>query len=304
MGLKQGKWIQYYDNGSKRYEGTFKDDKQIGIFTYYDKEGFINMLLYNKKDGITQVANAYHSNGRILAMGLYRHQKKDSVWQYYNEKEALVATETYKNGGKHGMERSYYPSGQLAGEINWVNNKKEGATKEYFDDGTLKYEGSYVSDKLEGAVVYYYKSGKKKVVGHYKQNVRDGLWKEYYEDGLPKAQRLYSKGHLIKTQIDNAPYKEYYKSMRLREEGNYKNSKKNGPFIVYYDTGEVKKVYVEPNPEKAEVGGMTEKVEGRKIKMKGNYKDGKMDGLAIYFTIKGEVEKKEMYRDGVLIETR
>ena len=116
MGLKQGKWIQYYDNGSKRYEGTFKDDKQIGIFTYYDKEGFINMLLYNKKDGITQVANAYHSNGRILAMGLYRHQKKDSVWQYYNEKEALVATETYKNGGEHGMERFYYPREQSAGE--------------------------------------------------------------------------------------------------------------------------------------------------------------------------------------------
>lgn len=303
-GHKQGKWIGYYDDGSKRYEGTFRDDKPLGIFTYFDKNGFVNMLMYHKKDGKTTVANAYHPNGRIMAMGLYREQKKDSVWQYYNEREALVSTETYRKGVKDGIERAYYPDGQLAKVLNWKNGKKEGPVKEFFQDGEIKYKGNYVNDKLEGEVVYNYPNGRKKVVGHYLNNLRDGLWKEYYKDGLPKAQRLYAKGKLLKTQIDNAPYKEYYNSRRVREEGKYVNAKKNGPYTVYYDLGERKLKYVEPDPSKAEVGGYIETVEGQKIKIKGNYKDGKLDGRQVYYTPEGKVEKVEIYRDGALIQSK
>ena len=39
-GLKQGYWITYYENGNKKYEGFFKDDKPVGTFTrFYEDKG-------------------------------------------------------------------------------------------------------------------------------------------------------------------------------------------------------------------------------------------------------------------------
>ena len=32
-----GKWIWWYENGQKSFEGTFKDGKEVGLRTYWDK---------------------------------------------------------------------------------------------------------------------------------------------------------------------------------------------------------------------------------------------------------------------------
>ena len=38
-GRKQGKWSKAYPNGQVRYSGEFKDDKEVGTFSYYSKDG-------------------------------------------------------------------------------------------------------------------------------------------------------------------------------------------------------------------------------------------------------------------------
>ena len=34
-GNRNGPWKGYYDSGRSRYEGTFDDGKEIGLFKYY-----------------------------------------------------------------------------------------------------------------------------------------------------------------------------------------------------------------------------------------------------------------------------
>ena len=43
QGRRQGKWIEYFDNGKVRFEGQFKDDFPIGEFVYYDESGAVKV---------------------------------------------------------------------------------------------------------------------------------------------------------------------------------------------------------------------------------------------------------------------
>ena len=43
-GLEKVKYEQYYKNGQKMEEITFKEDKQVGKWTFYDKDGTIKKV--------------------------------------------------------------------------------------------------------------------------------------------------------------------------------------------------------------------------------------------------------------------
>ena len=38
-GVRNGLSSVYYDNGVKKMEGNYKDDKQVGIWQFYDRKG-------------------------------------------------------------------------------------------------------------------------------------------------------------------------------------------------------------------------------------------------------------------------
>ena len=43
QGRRQGKWVKVDKNDRKVYEGTFKDGKETGTFTYYYGDGSVRM---------------------------------------------------------------------------------------------------------------------------------------------------------------------------------------------------------------------------------------------------------------------
>lgn len=45
-GLRHGKSITYFENGNKRYEGSYENDKQIAHWIFYNEDGSIK----NEKD--------------------------------------------------------------------------------------------------------------------------------------------------------------------------------------------------------------------------------------------------------------
>lgn len=50
-GLKQGEWVDFYPNGSKKTEKTYKDDLLHGYYKGYDQRGVLTMtMLYDNGD--------------------------------------------------------------------------------------------------------------------------------------------------------------------------------------------------------------------------------------------------------------
>ena len=49
LGRRQGKWIDYHQNGQIRYTGEFKNNEPIGEFLYYSENGELTAKINYEK---------------------------------------------------------------------------------------------------------------------------------------------------------------------------------------------------------------------------------------------------------------
>ena len=114
-GLKQGAWKKTDAYGKLEYEGAFKNNKPIGLFTYYYPSGRIKAVNIFEREGKRARVKLYNDNEKnsLMAVGVYVEQKKDSVWKLYNEDQLLVGEEIYVMGKKDGCNKKYFTNGKL-----------------------------------------------------------------------------------------------------------------------------------------------------------------------------------------------
>lgn len=184
-GRRQGLWMDFYPNGTKRYEGQFKNDKCKGTFTYYDEQGNLKATNEFDKSGEKALNKTYAPNGRLVATGYYVNQKKEGEWKYFDKDSGqLLLSEENKNGKVHGWSRLYNPNnGMLAEETQYVEGQPEGQCKKYSDTGVLLMDCHYHNGLLDGQCKTYYPSRLLKEEGQYTEGRKSGEWKTYNEDG-------------------------------------------------------------------------------------------------------------------------
>ena len=85
-GQKQGYWRKTNEIGQLKYEGNFKDNKPIGHFIYYYPGGQKKAETDYSKNGTFARTKLYHELGEIKATGNYLNEKKDSIWNFFDEK--------------------------------------------------------------------------------------------------------------------------------------------------------------------------------------------------------------------------
>lgn len=176
-GWKQGIWIEKFDNGNIKHKINFVNDKPVGEFIKFYKNGNVKVEMTIDETGKRAAAILYHENGDKAAMGFYQNQEKDSLWQYFINDSLLILEESYNKGVKDGEERSYYIFGVLLEEINWKNGKKHGAWRRYYPTGRVDFETLYKNGQRHGIYNKYYENGKLNITGKYKNDLRHGIWK-------------------------------------------------------------------------------------------------------------------------------
>ena len=196
QGLKQGLWIKEYANGQVDYEGYFKEGRPVKLMTrYYDNGDIKSKFVYYDNDKAC-AAHIFYKDSILMSQGLYRGEKKDSTWLFYNSKGIRVADENYKLGVKYGASHVYFGSGKLFELITWKQGKKTGEWKQFFETGTPKVEGNYVEDQLEGWTKFYYVDGGVSHEGLYRNNVKDGPWNHYDVKGNIEIVQRFDMGQL------------------------------------------------------------------------------------------------------------
>ena len=197
-GKKQGPWVKKYPDGKIMYEGTFKDDKPVGLFKRYSEKGVLQSeLTYSdKKDEARAVF--FHPDGQKAAEGLYVAKKKEGLWKFYSATQPsyLIGDENYFEDTRHGLARKFYPDSTLAETVTWDFGKKTGEWLQYYPDGKVCLRAEYFDGKLEGPFSYYYPSGKRQYEGRYKDDVRTGDWMILNEDGTLQQVLPYKNGKL------------------------------------------------------------------------------------------------------------
>ncbi len=197
-GLRQGVWSKSDKDGHKIYDGQFKNGIPYGEFRYYYADGKLKTVSEFTGDGKTVRTVSYSENGRKIAEGNYRNEKKDSTWKYYSDYDgAMLSEENYSSGLKNGTSETFYPNGSIAEVVNYRQGKKEGEWIQYFEDGKMKFKGEYADDEKNGPFTAYYPGGKVNLSGAYKAGHMDGTWTFYEENGEVMRSEKYSEGAKI-----------------------------------------------------------------------------------------------------------
>lgn len=298
-GLKQGSWKKFYESTKALfYEGQFKDDKPIGTFRHYYKNGKLRSVTIYQ--GNVARAEVFTQKGKLLAKGKFIDQKKDSVWVYFSNYGKISQKETFYNGSKTGLEETFYPSGQVASQIEYINGVENGSFIMFYSNGIIENEGEHINGQYNGNYIYYYDNNKKMYEGMYEIGRKNKLWVYYHSDGLIKMFIHYDMGKTIKEDYQNGEFVSYFDSGMLESIEHYKEGKKEGYFAEYFNNGErelVKREKTDPY----EPDELVQVVTGQQLKFEKTYIDDKAEGEVKFYDEDGKLLKTESYHNGVLI---
>lgn len=205
QGRKQGQWIKTYPNSSVvTYQGTFKNDKPIGTFTYKYPSNKLKAIIKYDSNSTRSEANYYYENGKLMSHGIYRNMKKDSVWVSFNEDGRIAMTETFKNDELNGVKNMYYipsdpedRSETIISVYTYVDGLPEGKFVEYYPTKVVRKTGQYRDHKRVGEWITYELNGKKMFTEHFYNGKMHGWFIGYDKNGNEAQKRYFHFGRLV-----------------------------------------------------------------------------------------------------------
>jgi len=185
-GKRNGPWEQYYEGTKQlRYEGTFLNGKEIGVFKFYCencKKQPIVIKEFNVENDLAKVKYFSHE-GKLISEGTMEGKNRTGIWKYFQEDSGkIVLSEEYINDELHGEKITYYPDGKFTERANYQNGKLQGEAVFYDENGSLIKRLNYNNGLLHGRAIFYTSSGLIMIDGNYKEDKEYGIWK-YYSEG-------------------------------------------------------------------------------------------------------------------------
>ena len=197
-GKREGVWKKYYNNKRIRYQGQFKNGKEIGIFKFYsasNSEYPEAIKTFEQKSNFAKV-KFYSEKGLLKSEGEMKGKIRIGKWKYYHiDGKTILSEERYKEGILNGESKTYYTTGKLTEHLFYKNGKLSGNIKRYADNGNLLGDLNYIEGKLYGPAKYYNTKGKLIYWGDYEDDEKIGKW-EYFEKGKPKDSIIVNKTKL------------------------------------------------------------------------------------------------------------
>jgi antitoxin component YwqK of YwqJK toxin-antitoxin module len=99
MGLKDGYWIEYSDIGKPASEGMYKNEKQEGLWKFYNQYGGLEREQYFKNGFPDGKFVEYHPNHQIATMGYYKNTAKVGEWILYDQNGKIIAKMFFDSNG-------------------------------------------------------------------------------------------------------------------------------------------------------------------------------------------------------------
>jgi antitoxin component YwqK of YwqJK toxin-antitoxin module len=218
---------KYDQEGKLIYSGPYRNSVPVGIHREYSADGKVNnAFIYNDNgllvsEGIVDEAGNkngkwkdFFENGKVMAEGQFRDNRRSGVWKFYNTSNVLEQTGNYNNGRPDGLWKWYYSGGELLREEEYFQGRRDGPYTEFARNGKIIAQGEYSDGEKNGE--WKYDRFDHTEEGKYIIGLKDGAWKAYYPDGKTKFRGSYIQGN------PDGLHVYYYESGKVKEEQNFK----------------------------------------------------------------------------------
>lgn len=154
-GLKNGSYVTYYENGQKRSEGKYENDKQTGFWITWFENG--NKSSEGKFDQGLQSGEwkFYHKNGKLQQINHYKNNKSEGEFIDFDENGVKTRMGNCINGLLNGKSYEYYPDGKISSELTYKDHKPFGPFIEYFPSGNFRAKGTWNDTVMVGDYFVY-----------------------------------------------------------------------------------------------------------------------------------------------------
>ncbi len=181
---RTGIWKKYHANQNIRYEGEFKNGKEIGVFKFYDESSpqFPTIIKKYSEKTDSVAVEFYLPNGKLQSKGFFIDKNRVGKWHYFFQDGKIMSEEYYHQGKLDGKLVNYYPNGKPTEITNYKNGLKQGISQKYSSDGILIEEVFYENNVLNGVAKFFELNGNLREKGIYKDGKKFGKW-EFFIDG-------------------------------------------------------------------------------------------------------------------------
>ena len=149
---KEGLETSWYLTGEKKEEGTYKDDKKVGVWTIWSpNRNYPESREVTYKDGRGDgLVTRWYDNGQKEEEGFYKDGKEDGLFTRWYDNGWKKSEKTYKDGKVDGLFIWWYENGRRRGEETYKNGVKDGLETNWNKNGKITYQERYVNGRISG----------------------------------------------------------------------------------------------------------------------------------------------------------
>ncbi len=224
ISVKNGKWIEYHTDGSRKKEENFLEGVLLGEVRSWYENGQLEELKTMEDKFENGLYERYFENGQLMTRGQYTKGEKTGDWVTNHSNGQVAYHEIYRSDKiEDGLWRGKYASGQDSLVGTYKNGRKEGTWEAYHENGNTKSKILFKFGMPAGEFIEYYANGAKRSEGAFGESKVDvsrgreeGHWREWYENGQLMSDANYANGQRI------GQYSEWYENGQKKFEASYK----------------------------------------------------------------------------------
>lgn len=149
--LRQGIWLEYFEDGQVKKRTNFIDDLPQGGETGYYKNGQEKYTIIWKDSIPNGFYQIYYQSGSIKETGVWRNNHNvGSQVEYYETGTVKSRTTHSSNGDLEGAQIDYYPNEIIEQVMMYEDGKKNGFSIDFDSLGMLLSYEKYKNDSLLG----------------------------------------------------------------------------------------------------------------------------------------------------------
>ena len=289
QGMKSGEGVDLWcdpetNDETARYKGEFAEDKPhgTGIFYYHKSESTNNVLGClddNNEDPTAGICLKYEGP----CEGGFMQGEKGVL--FYNS-GSISYEGPMKEDFQEGIGKSYFPSDKIKFEGPHKAGKFDGSEgKLYYQSGAVQYTGDFVADQFAGNGILFHENANKGYEGQFKENLPHGTGTMFDQEGNKKyhGELLNGKFDGLGTIFGDGDSPKY--------RGCFMQGKYHGAGQVYGPTGNI--LYVGGFKEgQIDTGDATIMYDNGNFKYKGPVAMGKYEGAGELYYNSGQLQYK------------